>query len=172
MRRVAEFGVVAALLLTACGYSLVRYSGALGDVHSVAIETPANDSAEAGVEFLVADALRREFLQRGAVRLIENPAAADLVVGGRVLPLLARGQSLTSTARALEYEVTLELAIHAIRSDGSEVPLGARTQRETERYLASADAEALRKNREEALRRVAQVLAGRIYDALYVALVP
>ena len=30
-----------------------------------------------------------------------------------------------------------------------------------------AHAEALRKNREEALRRAAQVLAGRVYDALY-----
>ena len=39
-------------------------------------------------------------------------------------------------------------------------------------YLASADAEALRKNREEALRRLATVLAGRVYDALYESLVP
>jgi hypothetical protein len=72
----------------------------------------------------------------------------------------------------LEYEVTLALDLEATRRDGSDVPLGAHSLRETERYLASADAEALRKNREEALRRVAQVLAGRIYDALYVSLVP
>ena len=172
MRRVAGLGVAGLLLLTACGYSLVRYSGALGDLRTVAIETPANDSVEAGVEFLVADALRREFLQRGAVRLVENPAAADLALHGRVLPLYSRGRSLTSTARALEYEVTLALAIEATRSDGSDVPLDARMQRETERYLASADAEALRKNREEALRRAAQILAGRIYDALYATLLP
>jgi outer membrane lipopolysaccharide assembly protein LptE/RlpB len=172
MRRVARLGVSGLLLLTGCGYSLVRTSGALGDVRSVAIETPANDSAEAGVEFLVADALRREFLQRGAVRLVENPTAADLVLGGRVLSLRARGQSLTSTTRVLEYEVTLALDLEATRRDGSDVPLGAHSLRETERYLASANAEALRKNREEALRRVAQVLAGRIYDALYVSLVP
>ena len=36
----------------------------------------------------------------------------------------------------------------------------------TELYLASADLEAGRKNRREALRRVADVLAARVHDAL------
>ena len=39
--------------------------------------------------------------------------------------------------------------------------------KETERYLASADIEATRKNRDEALRKVAVVLAVRIHDLLY-----
>ena len=46
-----------------------------------------------------------------------------------------------------------------------------RTTRETERYLASADVEALQKNRQEALRQAAALLAGRVYDALYETLV-
>lgn len=148
----------------------MRYSGTLGDVRSVAVATPENASYEAGVEFIVADALRREFLQRRAVRLVEDPASADLVLSGRVLPLEVSGQSFSSVVLALEYELTLTLELQALRRDGSEVPLDARSLRETERYLASADAEALRKNREEALRRAAQVLAGRVYDALYVTM--
>ncbi|MBW2268224.1 MAG: hypothetical protein JRH16_06585 [Deltaproteobacteria bacterium] len=172
MRGVVRLGVLGWLVLSACGYSVVRYSGALGEVRSVAVETPANDSTEAGAEFLVADALRREFLHRGAVRLVEDPAAADLVLGGRVLAVRAHGQSFTSTVRTLEYEVTLALALKATLQDGSEIPLDIRSLRETERYLASADAEALRKNREEALRRLAQLLAGRVYDALYATLTP
>jgi hypothetical protein len=170
MRRVAGLGVLGLLALTACGYSLVRYSGALGDVGSVAVETPVNDSAEVGIEFLVADALRREFLQRGAVRLVENPGAADLVLAGRVWLVDSHGQSFASTVRALEYEATLVLELQATRRDGSQVPLGVRSLRETERYLGSADAEAQRKNREEALRSVTQLLAERVYDALYVTL--
>ena len=38
---------------------------------------------------------------------------------------------------------------------------------ETEIYLASSDVEAGRKNREEALRRISQILAGRIVEAIY-----
>lgn len=172
MRRVAWFGVLCVLALTGCGYSVVRYSGALGDIRSVAVVTPENDSAEPGAEFVVADALRREFLQRGAVRLVEDPAAADLVLAGHVLAVSAHGQSFASTSFALEFKISLRLTLDATRRDGGRVPIGARAMRESERYLSSADAEALRKNREEALRRAAQVLAGRVYDSLYATLTP
>ena len=40
-----------------------------------------------------------------------------------------------------------------------------------ERYLASADVEVQRKNRQEALREVSRLVAGRVYDALYESLV-
>jgi hypothetical protein len=158
-------------LLLSCGYSLVRYDGRLGDVHSVAVETLRNDSYEPGLEFLVSDALRREFLRRKGARLVEDAGRADLVLSGRVLPVVARGQSFSSVVMSLEYELTLALELQARRADGSAVPLDGRSLQETERYLASADVEAMRKNREEALRGVAELLAGRVYDALYETLV-
>ena len=43
------------------------------------------------------------------------------------------------------------------------MPLDQAALRESERYVASADAEATRKNRQEALRQLASVLAGRAY---------
>lgn len=154
-----------------CGYSLVRYGGGLGQVRSVAVDTPRNDSYEPGLEFLVADALRREFLRRGGARLVEDPGGADLVLSGRVRPIQVTPRSLSSVVQALEYEVTLSLDLRAARSDGTEVEIDHRALRETERYLASADAEAMRKNRQEALRRAAKLLAGRVYDALHESLV-
>ena len=39
--------------------------------------------------------------------------------------------------------------------------------RESERYLASADAEVTRTHREEAIRRLAGLLAARIHDAFF-----
>ena len=164
--------VLIVFLCGGCAYSLVRYDGGLGDVRSVTIDTPENDSYEPGVEYIVADALRREFLRRRAVRLVEDSSQADLVLTGRVLRIEASGRSFSSVVLALEYEVTLSLDLQARRTDGSEVPIDPRALRESERYLASADAEALRKNREEALRRLATLLAGRVYDALYESLVP
>lgn len=160
------------LLLVGCGYGLVRYDGGLGEVRSVAVSTPRNDSYEPGVEFIVADALRREFLRRRGVRLVEDPANADLVLSGRVLPIEAGARSFSSVALALEYELTLSLELRAKRRDGSELTLDPHALRESERYLASADVEAMRKNRDEALRELANVLAGRVYDALYVSLTP
>lgn len=171
MRGFAISAILAALSVS-CGYGVVRYSGGLGDVRSVAVDTPENASYEAGVEFIVADALRSEILRRRAVDLVENPSQADLVLEGKVLPIRASGRSFSSVTLSLEYELELTLDLQALRRDGTEVPLGPRVLQETERYLASADPEVLRRNRDEAVRRAAQVLAARVYDALYVSLAP
>ena len=96
---------------------------------------------------------------------------ADLVISGRVLPIWASARSFSSVVQALEYELTLALELHVTKADGSEVAIDPRATRETERYLASADVEALHKNRQEALRQAAALLAGRVYDALYETLV-
>ncbi len=174
MRRAATLLVLSLPLLAAagCAYSLVRYEGGLGDVRSIAVDTPTNDSSEPGVEYVVADALRRELLRRRAARVVEDPGRADLVLSGSVRALDARGRSFSSVVLAVEYEFTLTLDLVASRPDGSEVPLDSRVLRETERYLASADVEAQRKNRQEAVRHVANVLAGRVIDALQETLTP
>ena len=155
--------ILLALALEGCGYSLVRSGGALGDVRSVSIETPSNETVEPGAEYVVADALRREFLRRGTVRLVENPSLADLALRSHVRGLHSRAASVDSVVLAIEYELTLELELEARRRGGSEVPLDRAALRESERYVASADAEATRKNRQEALRQLASVLAGRAY---------
>lgn len=153
-------------------YTPVRYGGKLGDVRTVAVPTLRNESYEAGIEYMVSDALRREVLRRKGVRLVEDPESADLVLSGSVQPIAASGRSFSSVVLSLEYEVTLQLEIEALRPDGTKVHIDPRALSESERYLASADVEAMRKNRQEALRELASVLAGRIYDALYETLVP
>jgi len=171
MREVA-FVVAVCTALSGCGYKLVRYEGALGDIDSVAIETLANESYEPGIEYIVADALRREFLRRGAVRLTDDRGSADLVLSGSVLRVETAGLSLSSVVLVIEYQLSLSLAIQATRLDGMEVPVDSRALRESERYLASGDVEATRKNRDEALRRVAAVLAERVHDSLAEVLTP
>lgn len=156
----------------ACGYQLLDYARPESGTRRVALPTLRNDSYEPGVELLVADALRREFLRRGAFQLTDDPAAADLVVSGSVLPIQTSSTSFSSVVLALEYQVSLALELHAKRADGTEIPLDSRSLRETERYLASADVGALRLNREEALRRLAGVLAGRVHDAVFEAVAP
>jgi hypothetical protein len=138
----------------------------------VAIQTPRNDSFQPGVEYVVADALRRELLRRSGSALVEDPLRADVVVSGRVLPIQTRAQSLSSAIIAREQELTLALDLRAVRRDGSSVPLSLGILRESERYLTSADVEAQRKNRDEALRRLAAVLATRFFDDVGEALAP
>ncbi len=155
-----------------CGYRFARSADATDGVTVLAIRTPTNESFDPGIEFAVANALRREALRRGRLRLTETVPAADLVLSGKVLPIRTRGLAGSSVGRALEYKVTLELELTATQKDGGEIAFDPRSLRATERYLASADVEATRKNRLEALRLAASNIAGRVYDAIDGGMLP
>ena len=159
--------VLGASVLSACSsYRMVRHAGALGDIQRVAVEPLRNESYGPGIDRLVTDALRREFARRGGIQIVRNAASADLVLSGTVLPLTTRSRSFSSVELALEFEVELPLLMVAERSDGTRLEFDRSAQRDWELYLASADVEVERKNREEALRRLSQLLAGRLHDAL------
>lgn len=155
-----------------CGYQLVRYGEARPGLRSVAIHTLENNTFEPGVELLVSDALRREFLRRGALRMLDDDGAADLVLSGAVRSVHTDARSFSSVVLALEYRVTLELDVVAHTADGSVLEIDPAALQESELYLASADVEAQRKNREEALRRLAGVLAARLHETLYERFAP
>jgi hypothetical protein len=155
-----------------CGYKFIDYSEPIANLGSVAIQTFKNESYEPGVEFVVADALRREFLRRGAVVLVDDAIDADLVVSGVVEPIVTRARSFSSIALALEWEATLQLAVYAERSDGTRTRLDGDATLATERYLASADIEVTRQNRDEAIRTMASNLAAHVHDMLYELYLP
>jgi hypothetical protein len=155
------------LAASACGYRFVRHEAAAsGADRRVAIHALRNDSFEPGLDSVMNDALRREFLRRGALRVVDDPGSADLVIGGAILPVMWSSRSFSSVNFAIEYEVTLRLRLEVARADGEKIPLDATALAESELYLASPDIEVARKNREEALRRVAAALAGRVHDVL------
>jgi hypothetical protein len=158
--------VLSVCLLAGCGYTLLRHQRGSGDAQRVAVRGFSNDSFEPGVELVVTDALKREFLRRGEVRLVENAELADLLVGGAVSTLEIRRRSFDSISFTLEYEVAMALDLAIVKPDGSEIRLDSRVLRDTERYLASADVEVTRTNRDEAIRRLASVLAVRVHDVL------
>lgn len=151
----------------ACGYVPVRYSEALGDARRIAIRGATNDTLEPGVDQMLTDALHREFRRRGALHVVSDPRSADLVLASHIRAIDVRGRSFSSIQFALEYQVRMALDVVLIRPDGTEIFLDPYALSETEFFLTSADIEVSRTNREEALRRLSSVLAGRVHDALY-----
>lgn len=149
------------------GYEIVRYENALGDVRSVAIQGLENESFEPGVEAIVSDALVGEFVRRGALAVVDDADAADLRIRGAVEEVKIQSRTFSSIQFALEYAVTLRLRLEVTRRDGTEVEIDDRALQESELYFASADVETLRKNRVEAMRRVAGILAGRVHDSIF-----
>jgi len=164
--------VLVLLGLSSCGYHFVDYKAPLGDVRRVAIQTLRNDSFDPGYEAVVTDSIVREFRRRGALQVVDDPKQADLVLTGRVRPIFTFARSFSSVLLAVEYSVTVTLDVKAQRRDGRTIAIDSSVLSQTEIYTASADIEALRKNRQEALHRVSQVLAARVHDALYERLLP
>ena len=163
--RVALVGL--AVLVGACGYQWSAVPDPSKPRPRVAVEPLRNDSYEPGVESMVTDALRRELVRRGGVELVRDPELADLVVGGSVLQILSRVDAQTSVDFAIEYELTMRLALSVTRAGREAVPLDPRSLRASEFYFASSDVEVQRKNRQEALRRVASTIGGRVHDVLF-----
>jgi len=170
----AALSAALALLAGGCfaGYEIVRYENALGGVRTIAIQSLANESYEPGVDAIVSDALVGEFLRRGALELIDDDAAADLVINGAVEDVVVQSRTFSSIQFALEYAVTLKVRLDVKRRDGTPVEIDDRSLQESELYFASADVETMRKNRVEAMRRVAGILAGRVHDSLFERGVP
>jgi hypothetical protein len=163
--RVAVVGLAA--LACACGYQWAAGPDPSVSRPRVAVEPLRNDSFEPGVESLVTDALRREFLRRGGVQLVPDPELADLVLGGAVLPIVSRADATTSVAFAIEYELTLRLDLSVTRAGEEAVALDRRSLQKSEFYFASSDVEVQRKNRQEALRSASSAIAGHVHDVLF-----
>ena len=172
MTRCAALLAGAFLVLAGCGYEFVRHRASGGEAHSVALSTLRNDSLERGYELTVSDAIRREFLRRGALRMVGDASAADVVISGRINPVRVAPQAFSSILQTLEYEVFVSVDLEIERREGADVTVWPGALRVSEFYTASPDVEASRKNREEALRRVAGILAARVHDSVSESLRP
>ena len=173
LRSLAALAVLA-LAASGCfaGYEIVHYKNALGDVRTIAVEGLANETFEPGIEAIVSDAIVGEFIRRGALDVVDDAATADLVVDGAVQDMFVQSRTFSSIQFALEYAVTLKLRLEVKRRDGTKVDLDDRILQESDLYFASADIETMRKNREEAVRRVSMIIAGRLHDSLFERSIP
>jgi len=132
----------------------------------LSVMTLRNDSPEPWLDRIVNDALRREMTARSSFRVVDDPGGAELVLRGRIRPLDIRSQSFSSFVAALEFALTLQLDLEIVRGEGDVVRLDPAMLTETDVYLASADIEVTRTNRLELLRRLSDLLATRVADAL------
>lgn len=132
---------------------------------TIAISTFENDSLEPGIELMLGNALINEFARPGRVQGTEKSADPDYTLTGSIKAVSTSSRTLTTNIRAIEFTVVVRIDPVLVRnSDGKKLKLDRLSRSADEVYLASFNQEISRKNREEALRRIAAVLADRIYD--------
>ncbi|MFO0689279.1 MAG: LPS assembly lipoprotein LptE [Myxococcota bacterium] len=177
-RAVRLLAVLLLAALAACGYHSTlgpasRADAGRGDATRagaeparVAVIALRSDSPEPWLDRIVTDALRREVGGRARLVLTENPSNAALQLRGRIRPLDIASRSFSSFVAALEYSLTLALDLEVRLANGDVVKLDPAMLSETDSYLASPDIEVTRTNRLEALRRMSDLLATRVADAI------
>ena len=158
--------VVLLVSAAGCGYQVVRYRHKGSAIPRIAIVTLVNDSQEAGIELVASDAIRREVLTRGGLREISDPAVADYVLRGRILPVFVRSRSFNLDSLSVENQVTLRLSVEVLGREGKRLSFQPSELSASEIYLSSADVEVGRTNRLEAIRRLCGLLASRIHDGI------
>ena len=159
----------------ACGYRFS--SGGVGrDLHSgdraatarrVEVRFFENRSAQPGFERMLADALVEEFSRRGElVPVFDGGAGAqDLILAGAIQSVRVHSSASSSVGLSLENRLTVRLDVSLRRAGGAIVWSHEQLDLE-ERYLSSADAGVRESNREQALRKLAAEVAGRIHDEI------
>ena len=132
---------------------------------TIDVMTFQNDTLEPGIELMLGSALRSEFARPGRFRSVGKSASPDYTLMGSVKSVSTSSRTLTTQIRAIEFTVVVRIDPVLVRNaDGQKLRLDRLSRSADEVYLASFDLEISRKNREEALRRIAAVLADRIYD--------
>jgi hypothetical protein len=163
---------LAAVLLAplACGYRALDGRGAFGpDVKTIEVEAFENSSTAPGLEQQVADAMVEEFARRAWLEpvlqgQVSNP---DLILSGLLRTADVRSNSFSAGGLALEERVEVRFDVSVKRSVSGEVVYQHPSFSVTEVFLSSADPMVYASNKEQALRRVASVIAERVHDELF-----
>jgi hypothetical protein len=157
-------------MLAACGYRPLDGSGVFGpDVRTIEVEAFENESSEPGLEQQVADALVEEFSRRAWLEpvLQGQLSSPDLVMTGLLRSASVHSNSYSAGGLALEELVDVRFDVSVRRHASTEVVYRHPGFRVTEIFLSSADPQVYASNKEQALRRVASVIAERVHDELF-----
>jgi outer membrane lipopolysaccharide assembly protein LptE/RlpB len=163
MSRSVVWVALLALLLSACGYRLQGRADTLpGDVRSLYVELFRNNSYEPHLENSVTNEVVGRFARHGRLELVEKPAQAEGILGGRIIGYSNSALSYDQDDRIAEYRSKMTVVAVLRRVDNGEV-LWKGSVNWQEEYPASGD-KTLQEDREQA---AIQEISRRLADELF-----
>jgi hypothetical protein len=158
--------VAIVLLTAACGYRTLAPLRKEEAPLRFELRMFDNQTPLVGFERMLGDALAEELLRRRAKVQYSGSPAPDFTLAGAVTEGEVLPYSFSSAGLALEYQVGVQIAV-SLRAGGDiEPPWTHELLQLQEIYPGSSDAGVERSNRDQALRRIAKRVAGRIGDGL------
>jgi hypothetical protein len=154
--------IIAALLVTACGYRNPNiYSGPPKTVY---IAEWKNRTSEMGLDSDIYRALTRWFQYSGAISTSRSRTGADLVLAGEIISIELPSLSYGAGNVAAEVKVRLRARYIMKEIASGKILLEVPDEIWTEEYRVSSNTASNRDNEAAALNEIVENLAQRIYQ--------
>ena len=154
--------------LAGCGYHVSGHADLLPkSVKSIAVPPFGNNTTRFRLADRLAQSITREFLSRTRYQVVHDQDAADAILRGSVLNLLAFPATFdTATGRAAGVQVSVYLQIQLTERASGKVLYTNPSMEVRERYEISIDPVAYFEESEVALDRLSRQVAGGIVSAI------
>jgi len=158
-------GLACLVFLTSCGYRFAGSDGPPRGVEKLFIENIVNQTTEPGIDVLITDALKNEFLKKYRGTLVPRQEA-QAVLSGTLIGIRTKTVARRGTLTSLERRVymTIELALKSVESERLWYAKGI-TSSDTYQVVAG-DKEASEQNKREVLGDLAEILAENSFNRL------
>ena len=135
------------------------------DIKAVSIPVFLNESIEPGVEVIFANALIYEF-NRSQVLQVVSESEAQAQINGKIRSIAIDPVIYANLTQALERKVTISLEVTCRRSDNQKVLWQNQGLSRYEVYRVTTDPNQTQRNKEEAIKKIAQDLSERIHNSI------
>ena len=163
-----RLGMLAALLISGCGYHVAGHSAALPkSIHVIAVPALENKTTSYRLEQKLTAATIHEFLAKTSYRVVSNPEDGDAVLRGKVLSLEAVPLLFdTTTGRATTMLVTVKCEVTFTESATQKALYHTDNFIFRNQYEIPTDLKSFFEEQDPALDRLAQDFAQRLVAAV------
>ncbi|OGP51367.1 MAG: hypothetical protein A2Y79_04130 [Deltaproteobacteria bacterium RBG_13_43_22] len=159
-------GSLALFFIFGCGYGFRGTVNNLPpDIQSIYIPVFTNETIESGAEVVFANALIYEFTRSRILKVVSE-SEAQAYISGKIKSIAVDSVTYASTSQAVERKATVTLEISCRRSDNQTILWQNQSLSRYENYKVTSDTNQTQRNKEEAIKKIAQDLSERIHNGI------
>jgi hypothetical protein len=159
-------GLLFLFFVSGCGYGFRGTVNNLPrDIQAVSIPVFVNESSEPGVEVVFANALIYEFNRSQTLKVVSE-SQAQATINGKIRSIVIDPVVYANQTQALDRKLTITLEIVCRRSDNQQVLWQNQNLSRYEVYHITTDPNQTQRNKDEAIKKIAQDLSERIHNSI------
>src|SRR5437762_5753752 len=155
---------VAGLLLASCGYTLVGTGNSLDPtIHTIDVPAFINKTTRVELEQRVTQSVADEFVSRGRLKLVTNPAQADAILKGSIDSFGIFPVAFNAQGRATQYQISITANIELVDHRNEDKVMWKNDQyRFTENYQTNTESTDAFDQETRAIREIAARFAATL----------